>query len=206
MSNTRNRIRLGCDLANEYAAPKNLLTLRTPEFAEARATRIDVGVYDHGLFQPSVAQFDSMTLELIAYSSIVGARLVSKTVAAPFNVVAESAWLAVSDQHATFEISSSEMSVFTFDSTNRQALWLVITALAGSERVTLSAGAATAVRDGGVYAGAAGAPAGNPAYLTGAETIAAIKAYAQSGKIVDGGYEAVPQIIDGELVWNIRLL
>jgi hypothetical protein len=101
-------------------------------------------------------------------------------------------------------MTGAEMSVFTFTA-NRQALWLVITALAGAERVTLSAGAATAVRDGGVYSGAAGAPAGNPAYLTGADTIAAIKAYAQAGRIVDNGYEAVPQIIDGELVWNIRL-
>lgn len=205
MSNTQNRIRVACDLANQYGAPKNQLTLKTPVFSEARATRVDVGIMDNGLWQSQIS-FDSMTFELIAYSSIIGARLVSKTVNAPFNVVAQQAWDDVLDQHATFEMTASEMSVFSFGSTTppTQALWMAITALSGSERTTLCAGAATAIRDGGVYSGASAPAAGDPAYLTGAETIAAIKAYAFPGRIVDGGYEAVAQIVDGELVWNIK--
>lgn len=207
--NSQNRIRVAVDLANPFAAPKNLITQGTPKFPEARACRVDVGVYDHGLFQASVAQFDSMTLELIAYSSIIGARLVAKTVAAPFNIVTENAWLDIGDQHCTFEMTASEMSVFTFGSTTPpiQALWMVITALDGSERVTLAAGAATAVRDGGVYAGSSAPAAGNPAYLTGAETLAAIKAHSAQTRIVDNGKEYIPQVDDdGIVTWHWRTL
>lgn len=208
MSNTQNRIRIACDLANQYGAPKNQLTLKTPQFSEARATRVDVGILDSGTWQTSVAQFDSMTFELIAYSSIVGARLVSKTVAAPFNQVTLPEWLDGTNEHCVFEMTVSEMSVFSFGATTppTQALWLAITALAGAERVTLAAGAATAVRDGGVYAGASAPAAGNPLYLTAPDTIAAIKAYSSGNRYTSNGYEVVRTVVDGEEVVNIRLL
>ena len=206
MSNSQNRIRLKCDLADQYAKPKNLLTLRTPVFPVSKACRVDIGIFDNGIFQSSVAQFDSVTFELMAYATRTGARLVSKTVsAASFNVVSENEWDDIGSQHATFEMTSIEMSVFTV-ANFEQALWLAITALAGAEPVTLLAGAATAIEDGGVYSGASAPAAGDPAYLTGAQTIAAIAARSSQKYFEANGYSCTWDIVDGELVSHIKLL
>lgn len=211
MSNTRNRVRIACDLAYPYRAPTNTRTTKSPEFPKSKTTRVDIAVYDNGIFQSSISQFTSVTLELIANSNRTGARLVSKTVnAADFaSGISASGWTSGSQEHVIFEITAADASAFSVDATTQQqALWLVITATSSDGNVTLVAGPATAVEDGGVYSGASGPAAGDPQYLTADQTYAAITAAAESKRLLskDGAYEVILDVIDGEVVFHARAI
>jgi hypothetical protein len=205
MSNTRNRIRIAVDLAYPYKAPVNTRTTKSAEFPKSKTTRVDIAVFDNSIFQTSISQFTSVTFELIAAADRTGARLVSKTVsAASFsNGISLSGWNNGTEQHATFEISASEASVFTIAS-NEQALWLVITAVSADGNITLVAGAAKAIEDGGVYSGASAPVAGDPNYLTTAQAYAAIAAAVENKRLLskDGLYEVILDVIDGEVVFH----
>ena len=164
MSNTRNRIRLAVDLANPFAPPINQSTSESPQFAAFRTCRVDVGVYDNALFQPTIAQFASLTFELMLNSDRTGSRIVSKTVsAAAFQSAAVSGWASATQQHAVFQITEAEMSAFSFaGGVHEVDLWLAITGSSADGNVTLLAGQCKAIRDGGVFTGASAPAAGDP--------------------------------------------
>lgn len=207
MSNTRNRVRIECDLAYPLRKPVNRRTNASPVFPVTKTTRVDIAVWDNNVFQDSISQFDSVTFELIANADRTGARLVSKTVSsASFSAgISKSGWEGGSEQHATFQMTASEMDVFTLTS-NEQDLWMVISATSSDGNVTLAAGAAKAIEDGAVYAGAGAPAAGDPTYLTANQTLAAIAGAVENKRLVskDGLYEVILDVIDGEVVFQAR--
>jgi len=187
----------------------NTRTTASPEFTNTRTARVDIAVFDNNIFQTSIAQFDSVTLEIMAYASRTGARLVSKTVSsASFEIgITQSGWENGTQQHVTFTMTAAEMDVFTLSS-NEQSLWMVITGSSSDGNVTLGAGAAKVVEEGGVYAGAGAPAAGDPTYLTANQTLAAIAGAVENKRLVssDGAYEVILDVIDGEVVFHARAL
>lgn len=158
MSNTRQRIRIEGDMSSPY--PMRMIdknTRQTPKFARARAFRVDLGLRDQGIWQSNISQFTSLTLEIIDAATITGARIIDETVAAAsFNEISEAEWDSGDKAHVTFNIDAGDTALFTPSSfTSPQSLWLVVTGLTAAGNVTVLAGNALAIEDGGVYAGAA---------------------------------------------------
>jgi len=207
--NTRNRIRIECDLANQYKRPLNRINGKSPEFPSKKTCRVDLVVYDGGVFQQSILQFDSVTFELMALATRTGARIVTKTVSsASFaSGISESAWRSGTEQHVTFEMTAGEMSAFSLTAFE-QTLWMAITGNSADGNVTMIAGAATAIEDGGVYAGASAPAAGEPGYLTDSQTLAAIAGAVENKRILskDGLYEVIIDVIDGVPVFHARTI
>lgn len=194
-ANTRNRIRLYGDPGHPYRQPINAVSKASAVFPRARAVRVDFALYDGGVFQPSIVQFDSLTLELMPASGITGARLVSKTVSsADFaNGISENGWTGGTEQHAVFELDVSDTGVFIVGTNQIQELWLVISGASPDGNTTLLAGSVQAREDGGVYAGAGAPGAGNPAYYTVDQVNALIDGLRRSGVFIneEGTYRRI---------------
>jgi len=172
MSNTYNRIRIACDMANPYKPLINLTTRLQPEIPRGRAVRIDVAVYDFNTFQPSIPQITGMTLEIKA-TTRTGAPIISKTISS-FSDIALGQWTDGSAQHGTFQLSASDTNAIDMASALSKELWFVITATTATAPITLAAGTVNAVEDGGVISGNT-PTAGDPTYLTADQTLAIIQ-------------------------------
>lgn len=196
-----NIIRLAVDLADPYAALGNKLTGSRPKLPRSRDIRIELGVFERGVWMRDVETYiASITVEVKATRT--GAATVTVTDAGPFNTVESGSWDDDSAQHAAILLPNGQTAGFTIGSTGEADYWLVISAATvGGKAITLAAGTVTAIEDGGNYS-ATTPSVGDSAYVTFAQFYAALAAQG-SGVIEENGYKGRWGIDEnGQPVWR----
>lgn len=203
MANAYNIIRLACDLAMPLKPPVNLIDGLQVRIHRGKTYQFEIGVYDKEVWQESITQFSSVTLQVRATRT--SAAIIDKTVSVPVVTVAEAAWDGKTDQHVVLTLTGAQTNALTVPSPFEADFWLALTATTtGGEVVTLGAGAIKGIEDGGQVSGSTPV-SGDPTYLTAAQTIAAIESAARGFQIEANGWILIPSVDDTGLVtWNAR--
>jgi hypothetical protein len=188
MSSTYNIARIECDLSLPYQALVNAVDGGQIFMARSRDHRFELGIRDKGIWQETIAQFTSVTLEIKSTTGRTAAALVSVTIAAPFSTVAEGEWVNRTSQHVAVDLNETQTGL-SMGGSDSKDFWLVITATNTSGRkVTLAAGTITMIEDGGQYSGNTPTPY-DPAYLNADQVMALVQALRQNWTITENGYQ-----------------
>jgi hypothetical protein len=205
MSNSANIVRIACDLALPNRAPVNIIDGMGLFINRGKAYSIELGIFDKGVWQESIGQFASVTMQV--RPTRVGAAIIDKTVLIVSTAVAESSWNDRTAQHAVITLTGAQTNALTVPAPYTLGVWVSIFATTtGGEIVTLASGDMTAVEDGSNFT-AATPIAGDPTYLTAAQTIAAIESAVGSGREIRAGlWIVIPTVdSDGMVSWAARL-
>lgn len=178
MNCNRNRIRVEGNTAKPYAELVNLLTGGAPIIPRARVLRLELGIYCDETFETDLSQVSSITAELKPVGNRTATALASKTVSS-FSTITENQWESGETWHASLEFSEIQTAL-DMGGNDNLPLWLVITAETDQGPVTLAAGTASMVEDGGLSTENAPEP-GDPGYYTKEQIDAMLVALGGSG-------------------------
>lgn len=203
MANAYNIVRLACDLAMPLKPPVNVIDGLQVQIHRGKTYRFEIGVFDKEVWQESISQFSSVTLQVRLTRT--SAALIDVTQVITAATVPESAWDGRTDQHVVINLTGAQTNALTVPSPFELKHWLVVTATTtGGEVVTLAAGDMKGIEDGGQYSGVTPA-SGDPTYLTAAQTIAAIESAMGGFQIEANGYILIPSVDStGIVTWNAR--
>ena len=180
----RNRIRLKVDDGWPYDQLVNELSNTSPELPRGRAARFEIGIFSGGEWQTDVSDITSLTLEIKTRSAKTGAPLASHTEGVLAAGVSVNEWNNKTNQHAVIEFTQAELAL-AMGGAESIDLWIVITAETASGSITLAAGNATMIEDGGLSSADTPGP-GDPQYFNKEQIIAMLAALQANGdKIID---------------------
>lgn len=203
MANAFNIVRLACDLAMPLKSPVNVIDGLQVRIHRGKTYRFEIGIFDKEVWQETISQFASVNLQVRATRT--SAAIIDVTVVVSATTVAESAWDSKTDQHVVLTLTGAQTNALTVPSPFETTFWLALSATTtGGEVVTLAAGDMKGIEDGAQYSGSTPV-SGDPAYLTAAQTIAAIESAVGRFQIEANGYILIPSVDDtGIVTWNAR--
>jgi hypothetical protein len=184
-------------------APVNVIDGLQIRIHRGKTYRFEIGVFDKEVWQESISQFSSVTLQVRATRT--SAAIIDVTQVVVATTIPESAWDGRTDQHVVVTLTGAQTNALTVPSPFEADFWLALTATAGAEVITLTAGTIKGIEDGGQFSGSTPV-SGDPTYLTAAQTIAAIESMASRSEIRTEKWIIIPSVADdGIVTFNARL-